>query len=132
MLLDDENGSPMSKVVDLDIEISIGAGLPKNQTFLWQMIQQLSGITSFDTKTQTPKPLLDWNEMRKFLKEFLHIPLEEVDEEKLQQQMLQQQMQQQAMQGEQLQNSQAQPNANVEGLSAGGNPMMSTPNQAKR
>lgn len=135
MLLEDENGTPLSKNVDLDIEVSIGAGLPKNQTFLWQMVQQLAGITSFDLKTQQPKPLLDWNETRRFMKDFLHIPLEEKEEDGMREQLNQQQMLEQQMQQGQPQQGIMQqgqlPNADVQGLSAGGNPMMSVPNNAK-
>ena len=135
MLLEDEEGNPMTKNVDLDIEISIGAGLPKNQTFLWQMVQQLASMTSFDTETNQPKPLVDWNEMRSFIRDFLHIPLNDESEQKMQNSLIQQlqQKQSQRQQSQQGQPTQGQAplNANVQGLTAGGNPMMATPNEAK-
>jgi hypothetical protein len=81
-----ENGKPMTKSADFDIEISIGAGLPKNKTFMWQMIQNLSSLTLIDENSQ-PKPAISWEEFRKFINEYLGIPLK--DDKELQNIMMQ-------------------------------------------
>jgi hypothetical protein len=81
-----ENGKPMTKSADFDIEISIGAGLPKNKTFMWQMIQNLSSLTLIDEKSQA-KPAISWEEFRKFINEYLGIPLK--DDKELQNIMMQ-------------------------------------------
>lgn len=70
----EENGITQTKSVDLDIEISIGAGMPKNKTFLWQMIERISSIISVD-KTGMQKPVIYWDELRQFIKDFLGLPL---------------------------------------------------------
>ncbi len=66
-----------TRKIDLDIEVSIGAGLPKNKTFLWQMIERLSQLTSVDTATGNAMPVINYKELREFIREFLGIPLEE-------------------------------------------------------
>jgi hypothetical protein len=46
------------KDLDLDIQITIGAGLPTNKAFLWQMAQQLSAVII------EGKNVVSWNEFR--------------------------------------------------------------------
>ena len=58
-----------TKSVELDIEISIGAGLPKNKAFLYQMVEQLAPLVI------EGKPVISWPETRKFIKDFLGMPL---------------------------------------------------------
>lgn len=69
--LRDEQGNPVTKSVDLDIEITIGAGLPKNKVFLYQMLQSLSALVV------EGRNVITWDEIRKFAKDFLGLPLEE-------------------------------------------------------
>lgn len=78
----DEKGNPMTKSVELDIEVSIGSGLPKNKAFLWQMIEKLSQLMSVDTSSGQPvqKPLLDYKELREFIKTYLGIPIQNDDD----------------------------------------------------
>jgi hypothetical protein len=71
-----DQGKEITKKVDLDIEINIGAGLPKNKTFLWQMIEKLSQIALPD-KNGIVKPGISWEEFRKFANDFLGLPLED-------------------------------------------------------
>lgn len=73
-----ENGKSVTKKVDLDIEINIGAGLPKNKTFLWQMIDKLSHIVLPD-QNGMPRPGISWEEFRKFAADFLGLPLDDND-----------------------------------------------------
>lgn len=70
MQLKDKKGKPMTKSVEFDLEINIGAGLPKNKAFLWQMLERLSRIV-VDGKT-----VLNRQEFRSFIEDFLAIPLE--------------------------------------------------------
>jgi hypothetical protein len=73
----DEKGNPVMKSVELDIDISVGSGLPKNKAFLWQMIDTLSQRMGTDMSTGQPvqKPLVDYNDTRDFIIKYLGIPL---------------------------------------------------------
>jgi hypothetical protein len=77
-----EKGKPIMKSVELDIEVSVGSGLPKNKAFLWQMIDGLIQKTGIDMSSGQPvqKPLVDYNEAREFIIKFLGIPLKGVDD----------------------------------------------------
>lgn len=79
-----EGKKPMTKNIDLDIEVSIGAGLPKNPTFLYQMAEKLSQMAIPNAMGQ-PQPVVSWEEMRDLLKKFLNIPL--MDNEEAEQNM---------------------------------------------
>jgi hypothetical protein len=133
MHVKDEKGRPITKNVELDIKVSIGSGLPKNKAFLWQMIERLSQIMSMDTSEGQPtqKPLLDYKELREFIKVYLGVPIQESDDmEKFMENYRNQQAQQQSISGGQ---QGQQPNLsvlpggqeNTEGLGAGGSPMTS-------
>jgi hypothetical protein len=78
----ENKGEPMTKSVDLDIEINVGQGLPKNKTFLWQMIEKLAGIQVLD-KSGQPKQLINFEELREFINNFLGIPLKEDEVEEM-------------------------------------------------
>lgn len=86
-LLVDNSNNPLTKNVDLDIEISIGAGLPKNKTFLWQMIEKLAGIIILDEQGQQHN-LINYEELRGFVKDYLGLPLEDKKVEEILQQTL--------------------------------------------
>jgi hypothetical protein len=112
MQLVDEEGNPQSKSVDLDIEISIGAGLPKNKAFLWQMAEKLSAMVV------EGRNVVSYAELRKFIEDFLGLPLE--DE---QQQMPGQIPGMPGLPGQVL--GQPMMNADVQGMTPAGNPAMS-------
>ncbi len=107
---DQENNT---KSVDLDVEINFGQGLPKNKAFLWQMLEKLAGLNIAN------QPVVFWEEMRKFIKDMLGLPLEE-EENMLMKQIAAQQAQVQAAAG-----GVPMQGAEVPGLSPGGSPMMS-------
>jgi hypothetical protein len=113
MVLTDENGKPMTKNVDFDIQISIGAGLPQNKAFIYQMAEKLSQLVV------DGQNVIDYPEMRKFIKDFLGIPLSDSDDD-LQQQMAQ--GQQGMMPG---QGGQPEQGAMTEGLTPNNRPQMS-------
>ena len=110
-ILTDDSNNPLTKNIDLDIEIEIGAGLPKNKAFLWQMIQQLSTMVVLDAAGQQHN-LISYEEMRKLIKDFVGLPLEEKTQEDL--------MQQPQMIPGQPGQPMGQPNAQQGGLTAGG------------
>ena len=82
--VEDENGEPVTKNLDLDIYINVGSGLPKNPAFLWSMLEKMSQLAVVDTNEQppTPKPIVNWSEMRKFVKQFLGFPIVNDDQMK--------------------------------------------------
>lgn len=79
MQLTDKDGKPMTKSVDLDIDITLGAGLPKNKAFLYQMAERLSKIVAQSSKDGVPRTAVTWEEIRSFMKDFLGWPLQEAD-----------------------------------------------------
>jgi hypothetical protein len=79
LLTDEKTGEPMTKNVDLDIELNVGAGLPKNKAFLWQMIEKLSTMFSIDA-TGMKKTVVSYEELREFIKKFVGLPLEDPEE----------------------------------------------------
>lgn len=78
----DDKGKPIMKSVELDIEVSVGSGLPKNKAFLWQMIDGMIQKTAIDMSSGKPeqKPLVDYTEARAFIVKFLGIPLKGKDD----------------------------------------------------
>lgn len=82
-VLNDSKGNPITKNIDLDVEINIGAGLPTNKAFIYQMAEKLSQLIV------EGKNVVSWKEIRGFIKDFIGMPLDDDDEI----------MQQQAMQG---------------------------------
>ena len=124
MQLTDEEGQGITKSVELDIEINIGAGLPKNKAFLYQMAEKLSGVAV------EGKSLVSWSEMRNFLRDFLGLPLED-DKVLLQEKAKQMQELAATMGGgqvggnAQVGGSNPLPNANTEGMTMNGSPQMS-------
>lgn len=79
----EENGKAETKHVELDIEINVGSGLPKNKAFIWQMIEKLSQMTGIDMEggQPMPKPAITWKELREFIKDYLGVPLKENEED---------------------------------------------------
>jgi len=120
--LTDEYGEAVTKKVELDIEINIGAGLPKNQAFLQAMLEKLSQMVVDGRNAVT------WVEIRKFARDILGLPLDD-DEEALKESM---EMQMQAMggmpggmPGGMGMGEEPMMSPDVAGLTAGGNPMQS-------
>ena len=101
-VLKDSEGNDLTKNVDLDLDITIGAGLPSNKSFLWQMTQQLSTL---EIEGQSA---IHYEEFRYILKELFGLPLMEMDDIIKQRQAEQQKITESG--GVQL------PNANVQGL----------------
>jgi hypothetical protein len=76
ILVNEKTKEPITKNVDLDIEINVGAGLPKNKAFLWQMIEKLSSMLSIDEKGMQHS-VVSYEELREFIKKFVGLPLED-------------------------------------------------------
>lgn len=130
----EEKGKPVTKSIELDIEISVGSKLPKNPAFLWSMIEKLSQLLVLDTTEQqpVPKPALNWEEVRDFMKNYLGIPIKTEDQaKKFIEKYKQLKSQQQSVltqsgigqqQGQEQQGQEQQmPNALTEGMTAQGN-----------
>lgn len=131
-----------TKDLEIDINFSMGSGLPKNKAFLWQMIEKLSQMTGIDTDSEVPipKPLLSWKEMREFIKDYMDIPIESDNDMKEFMEKLKE------MQNKQLQEKMPQTSRQVQGggqspqpqqgnadqnLTQGGNAQLAGANQAK-
>lgn len=70
----DESGKGVTKSVDLDIEISVGAGLPKNKAFLYEMLDRLSRMVV------EGQNVIKWTEFRDFIRDYLGLPLSDDDQ----------------------------------------------------
>ncbi|MBW2003009.1 MAG: hypothetical protein JRI72_00130 [Deltaproteobacteria bacterium] len=73
-ILTGDDGKALTKNIDLDIEITIGAGLPKNKAFITRFMQDISQLALIDKDGQ-PKPAVFWDEFRRFLKKFVGLPI---------------------------------------------------------
>ena len=123
-LLTEKNGSPVTKNIDLDLDVSIGAGLPKNPGFLYQMAEKLSQTQVMGAIGQ-PSSIISKTELRDFIKKFLNVPLKEDDEaEQEMNQMPQGIPQGMSIQGQSppLQSPPLQMNATASGLGQGNAP----------
>ena len=127
----EERGKAITKSVELDIEINIGSGLPKNKAFIWQMIEKLSQMTAIDMEggQPMPKPAVTWKELREFIKDYLGVPLKDNQEEMNQFVQAMMEMRAQASQGMGAPPQAAgMPGGGMPGGGGGsGNPMMSQP-----
>ena len=105
------------KSVDLDIEINIGAGLPKNKAFLWQMLEKLAPLVV------EGRNVISWQEVRNFMEDFLGLPLEDGT------QILPPELMGQGIPGQPgavpMPGEMPLQGAAVQGMSPGGNPMTS-------
>ena len=68
-------GKTLTREVDFRIDISIGAGLPKNKAFLWQMIERLAGMTLLDSAGAS-KTLFSYEELRVFMRDYIGLPID--------------------------------------------------------
>jgi len=75
-IITDDSDNPLTKNIDLDLQITIGAGLPKNKSFLWLMIERLASIVVVD-QTGQQKNLISYEELRRFINEYLGLPIDE-------------------------------------------------------
>jgi hypothetical protein len=127
-----------TKHLELDINISMGSGLPKNKAFLWEMVKSLSQLAIPDTddpQMPIPKPVVTWKEMRNIVKDYMDLPIESdkdlqefVDKlREMQKQQLAQSAPTTAQAAGQAPNQAADQN-----LTQGGNPQMAPVNQAKQ
>ena len=77
-LLTEGDGSPVTKNLELDIEINIGAGLPKNKAFITKLMQELAQV-QLVTKDGQMKPALYFDEFRDFMQKFIGMPIDNED-----------------------------------------------------
>ena len=79
-----EKGQPVTRNVDLDIYISVGAGLPRSPAFVWSIVEKLSQMMVMDTgeNPPAPKPAINWEELREFMRNTLGIPIKDNEEMK--------------------------------------------------
>lgn len=88
--LTDEQGQPMTREAQFDINLSLGNGLPSDKAFIYQTILDLSKAVI------EGKSLITWSELRKYLRNEIGLPLD--SDEQVQSQQEQQMLQQSMMQ----------------------------------
>jgi hypothetical protein len=135
-LLTDAKGDPLTKNIDLDIDIDIGQGLPKNKAFLTKFFTDISKVVLI-SEDGTQKPVVYWEEFRKFLKDYVGLPLSEDELKNIMTQPMPQnpmqpgqgqQVPQLVPQPGQAQGGQPQPSANAEGMTANNAPQQGANN----
>ena len=109
MQVEDENGQKETRKIEYDLEISVGAGLPNNKAYRYQVTRQ-AYVDKAISKL----------EYRNYLRKNLGMDLQEYPETMQEQQELGM-VDEEAMQEKQM----IQQNANIEGLTANGNPQTS-------
>lgn len=114
----DEQGQPLTKEVELDIDITIGAGLPKNKSFLFTLVKELAVLAVGG------QPVLSYQEVRTFLKDLIDLPLEEIEQQQpeLTPDMIEQLQGQMPEIPSNMPGQPTMPDYTVEGQTAGGNP----------
>lgn len=114
---DEGNSRPATKQVDLDIEVSLGEGLPSNKMALYNIVLSLATIQMIDDETGQPKSLISYNKTRQLIEEILGLQLSD-DEVKGMLDKAKQMQQPQAPQGG-LANTNQSPN--IPGATQNGN-----------
>lgn len=110
-----EDNKPLTKKIALDISVTVGAGMPSNKGFVFNMINQ-----AMQNKAITPQ------EYRKLLKEYVGLPVDE--EPPITQDQVAEMVQmavQQALQGGGMGGMMQTPSPLVQGLTAANNPALS-------
>jgi hypothetical protein len=88
MALHPDSEMPKYEMTDIEknpeynIEITIGAGMPKTPSFLYSMVEKLSQMQSIDEQGQ-PKPVITWQELREFIKTYLGLSLDDSEAQKM-------------------------------------------------
>jgi len=112
MQLETEEGA-QTKTVSLDMNISIGEGIMKNKTSLYNIILSLAQMQLLDETTGQPKGIISYQKTKQLIEDLLGIPLGDDEVQPIpQQQGIPQQGIQQA--------PQVAGNPMIEGASAGG------------
>jgi hypothetical protein len=75
-LLTSGDGNPMTKNLELDIQVDLGAGLPKNKAFITKFLQDMAGLIMV-AKDGTQKPAIYQDEFRSFLQKYVGLPLKD-------------------------------------------------------
>jgi len=68
------DGNPVTKNIEIDIKISIGAGLPRNKAFITKFMQDLAGLVML-TKDGQQRPAIFWDEFRDFMQKYVGLPI---------------------------------------------------------
>ncbi len=94
---------PQFKQVDLDMEVSIGEGLPTNKIALYNIVLSLAHLQVPDETTGMPRSILTYEKVKKMLSDLLGLDLDDDKpmvnpQENMYMQMIKAAMQQQAMQ----------------------------------
>lgn len=66
-----------TKQIELDIDVSIGEGLPTNKMALYNIILTLSQLTLMDERTQQPRSLLSYRQVKKMVEDYIGIKIED-------------------------------------------------------
>lgn len=143
-LLDEETGNPIideetseplketvtkketkyvTKELELDIDVTIGEGIPNNKVALYNIMLQLSQIQLLDEKTGALRPIVTYNIFKDIVEETLGIVIKDEEMEQFlqqqqmeQQQMAEQQMAQSGMPGSSLTDNKGYNTTNPSGL----------------
>lgn len=110
-----KDNKQITKRIALDISVTVGAGLPNNKAFVFNMIDK-----AYQAQAITPQ------EYRKLMREYTGLPIDEeppITQDQVAQMV--QQAVQQALQGAQMGGGMTMPSPLVQGLTAANNPSLS-------
>lgn len=80
MQLKDGN-KPITKNIELDVDVTVGEGLPTNKIALYNIILSLAQLQLIDEETGKPRPLLGYNQVKIMIEDLIGLPLDNVLEE---------------------------------------------------
>lgn len=75
MQLESSDGKPQTKRVALDIQISIGEGMPTSKLALMNLVLSLSKMVLPDEQTGQPRALLSYQQVQKLVEDIIGLPI---------------------------------------------------------
>lgn len=79
MILTDDKGNEVTKNIELDVEVSIGEGMPRNKMSLYNMVLQLSQLQILDETTGQPRSLFTYDQVKDLMEDIIGIKIKESD-----------------------------------------------------
>jgi hypothetical protein len=74
----EENGKESRRKIEIDLKVSIGSKAPASPAMIANMMTQFAAIQLM-SKDGKPRPVIFWEEFRKFVSEYFSLPVDELE-----------------------------------------------------
>jgi len=74
-----KNGKPVTRQIEVDLKVTLGSKAPASPALIANMMTQFAAIQLLD-KEGKPRPVIYWEEFRKFVSEYFQLPVEEMEQ----------------------------------------------------